>query len=167
MVCYQLDQQKPLASKQREQAGTRGHHAQCTWPPSGPVPQAPTSFPNYPVHTACTEATRTQGCLLYNKRERAHREGGALRELAGDSRNSPRSKGLAGASDFVPSTCIWWARGSIQGPRPICKISAACSCTSQDPSWPEQREQAGSTGHCSAHLATPPGATQARWLSAK
>lgn len=85
LMCYQLDQPEPLASKQREQAGTRGHCAQCTWPPSGPVIQAPISYPNYPAHKACTEATPTQGYLLYNKREHIEKAGhwGSLPGTAG------------------------------------------------------------------------------------
>lgn len=31
LVCYHLDLPEPLASEHSEQAGTRGHHGQCTW----------------------------------------------------------------------------------------------------------------------------------------
>lgn len=65
--------------------------------PNGPVPWAPTSFPNYREPKACTEATPTQGCLLYNKQQtrKSHREGGALRKLAPGQQEFSGSKGLA------------------------------------------------------------------------
>lgn len=102
--------------------------------------------------------------FVQQTRERPWSEGWELR-------SSPGPAGIlwlemaVSTTAYAPLHMDKICQSSIQVLHPACKVTAVHSQTSPESILPKQREQVGSTGHSYMYLASPPGATLARWAS--